>query len=224
MLTSTQRLYRFRHVLYRRGYHQIAGIDEAGRGPLAGPVVAAAVILPLGLPSLDIPDSRRVSGIRRAKLYEEIHRMAVAIGVGVVGPQQIDKMNIHNATLEAMCQAVLALDPMADFCLVDGKFIITQLPLPQRAVVSGDARVDCVAAASIIAKVTRDRLLVEMDHRYPHYGFAAHKGYPTAQHLQALETYGPCPIHRYSFAPVRLAGQCSLDLEGDDSSRANRTG
>ncbi|NMB26170.1 MAG: ribonuclease HII [Firmicutes bacterium] len=198
-------------MLYNNGYNTVAGVDEAGRGPLAGPVVAAAVILPFGPASFVIPDSKRVSEKRRDELYDEIYKVATAIGVGIVGPRRIDEVNIHCATLEAMGQAVLALKTGVDFCLVDGRFHIPSLSMAQRAVVLGDDRIDCVAAASIIAKVTRDRLLVELDHQYPHYGFAAHKGYPTPQHLAALQTYGPCPSHRFSFAPVRLAGQCSID-------------
>lgn len=224
MSSSAGRLYRFRHVLYNNGYKRIAGIDEAGRGPLAGPVVAAAVILPFGPSPFVVPDSKRVSEKRRDELYDQICKVATAIGVGVVGPKRIDEVNIHRATLEAMCQAALALKTGTDFCLVDGRFTIPDLSVPQRAVILGDARIDCVAAASIVAKVTRDRLLVELDKVYPNYGFAAHKGYPTPKHLSALRTYGPCPSHRFSFGPVRLAGQCSIDWEGGEGRSGDGAG
>jgi len=221
-VARSKRLYRFRRVLYKRGYHTISGIDEAGRGPLAGPVVAAAVILPPGVAPFGLNDSKQLTQIRREKLYSKIQEEAVAIGVGMAEPQEIDSMNIHKATLAAMYRAVAALSPLPDFCLVDGRFAIPGLSSPQRAIVAGDSRSDVVAAASIIAKVTRDRLLVELDSTYPLYGFAKHKGYPTKQHLQALKEYGPCPIHRYSYAPVRLTGLDATLARGD--SHKDRTG
>lgn len=214
-VAQRKRLYRFRRVLYNRGYGNIAGIDEAGRGPLAGPVVAAAVILPPGIAPFGLDDSKQLTQLRREQLYQEIQGGALAIGIGMAGPQEIDSKNIHNATLAAMYRAVTALSLLPDFCLVDGKFTIPGLSGPQRAIVAGDRRSDVVAAASIIAKVTRDRMLVELDSTYPVYGFAKHKGYPTKQHLEALKEYGPCPIHRYSYAPVRLAGLNVTVARGD---------
>ena len=221
-VARSKRLYRFRRVLYNRGYQNIAGIDEAGRGPLAGPVVAAAVILPPGIAPFGLDDSKQLTELRREKLFCEIQEEAVAIGIGMAESQEIDSMNIHKASLVAMYRAVAALSRLPDFCLVDGKFAIPGISSPQRAIVAGDRRSDAVAAASIIAKVTRDRLLVELDSTYPLYGFAKHKGYPTRQHLQALEEYGPCPIHRYSYAPVRLAGLDATLARGD--SHKDRTG
>jgi ribonuclease HII len=209
-LMHGRRLYRFRRVLYNRGYENRAGIDEVGRGPLAGPVVAAAVIFPPGIGPLGLDDSKRLTVSQRNHLYGEIQRRALAVGIGAAEPQEIDALNIHRATLLAMKRAIMALSPLPDFCLVDGLFTIPQLHVAQRAITDGDGRCDAVAAASIIAKVTRDRLMIELDSQYPVYGFAEHKGYPTAKHLEALTKHGPCPSHRYSYVPVRLAGQQSI--------------
>ncbi|NMB44883.1 MAG: ribonuclease HII [Firmicutes bacterium] len=221
-LSHGKQLYRFRRVLYRQGYQHIAGIDEAGRGPLAGPVVAAAVVFPPEMIPLGLDDSKRLPESKRMELYDDIWDWALAVGIGIVQPQEIDRVNIHVATLAAMHKAALALSPAPDYCLVDGRFAITELPFPQRAIVGGDHRCDVVAAASIIAKVTRDRLLVELDRQYPCYGFATHKGYATRQHLQALSKYGPCPAHRYSYTPVRLAGQSLFAARGEGDE--DRTG
>jgi ribonuclease HII len=184
------------------GYRLVAGVDEAGRGPLAGPVVAAAVILPedVDLPGVD--DSKKLSEVRREALYPLIRERALAVGVGVSSPEVIDGINILQATLAAMRQAVESLSPSPEFILVDG---ITQVPLPisQRTVKKGDSRSLSIAAASIVAKVTRDRLMVEYDRRYPGYGFASHKGYGSADHLAAIAALGPSPIHRITFRGVR---------------------
>ncbi len=213
-----RRLYRFRQVLYRHGFESIAGVDEVGRGPLAGPVVAAAVILPRGLPSFRLDDSKQLSQAQRNELYEKINKEAVAVGIGIAQPQEIDALNIHNASLLAMYRALSSLQQAPDFCFVDGRFLVPNLTCPQRAIVSGDGRCDVVAAASIIAKVTRDRLLEELDTIYPSYGFAANKGYPTFEHLQALREHGPSPVHRYSCTPVRLAGENAAVTRGEKNS------
>lgn len=222
LVCQGRRLYRLRRALYRRGFKHLAGIDEAGRGPLAGPVVAAAVILPPGMAPLGVDDSKLLTESQRMELYEAIWDQAIAVGIGTVQPKEIDTLNIHHASLAAMYRATVALSPAPDFCLVDGRFTITDLPFPQRAIPGGDHRCDAVAAASIIAKVTRDRLLVELDDQYPLYGFADHKGYPTSKHLCALREHGPCPAHRYSYAPVRLAREFTASARGE--SNKNRTG
>lgn len=186
----------------RRGYRCVAGIDEAGRGPLAGPVVAAAVILPdiCELPGLT--DSKQLSARQREALYPQIRRQALAVGVGLCDAAVIDRINILQATLQAMRQAVTRLSTPADFLLIDGISTIA-LPLPQQTIKQGDARSLSIAAASVIAKVVRDRLMVIYDRRYPGYGFAGHKGYGSAAHLEAIARLGPSPLHRRTFRGVR---------------------
>jgi ribonuclease HII len=179
----------------------VAGVDEAGRGPLAGPVVAAAVILPPDFDPAGIADSKKLSPAAREEAEARIRCEAIAVGVGVVEAEEIDRINILRATHRAMRLAVDALDPAPDCVLVDG------LPVPGlhedcEALVKGDGRCLSIAAASIVAKVFRDRLLCAYDRVYPPYGFARHKGYPAPEHLRALDLHGPCPIHRRSFAPV----------------------
>lgn len=183
-----------------------AGVDEAGRGPLAGPVVAAAVILDGPIPGLD--DSKKLSPKRRESLALAVRDQARAWAIGMAEPAEIDALNIHHATLLAMRRAVESLSCPPSEVLVDGRFV-PPLQLPARAVVGGDALVAEISAASILAKTTRDALLVQMEADYPGYGFARHKGYPTAEHLAALRALGPCPEHRRSFAPV---AQRLLDL------------
>ncbi|HHV93165.1 MAG TPA: ribonuclease HII [Firmicutes bacterium] len=217
-LFQRRRLYRFRRILYSHGFKRIAGVDEVGRGPLAGPVVAAAVVLPTGLPSFGVDDSKKLSQSQREELYKRIKQEAIAVGIGIAQPQEIDELNIHNASLMAMYRALSALQQAPDFCLVDGRFLVPGLEYPQRAIVKGDCRCDVIAAASVIAKVTRDRLLEELDAVYPFYGFAANKGYPTSQHIQALREHGPSPVHRYSYAPVRLAGENAAVTRGEKNS------
>ena len=187
--------------LRRRGYERVAGVDEAGRGPLAGPVVAAAVILPPGcvLPGLD--DSKRVEPEIRKRLDREIRRRALAVGVGVVSAATIDVDNVLQASLSAMQQAVLSLDPPADALLVDA-VRVPGVRLPQVAVVHGDTLSSSIAAASIVAKTHRDRLCEELANRYPVYGFERHKGYGTPEHWEALRRYGPCPEHRLTYRGV----------------------
>ena len=186
-----------------QGYHRVAGADEAGRGPLAGPVVAAAVILPEDLPDLDLDDSKKLSPRRRRLAYDAIYRWAVAVGIGIVDALEIDRINILNAALQAMASAVANLAPAPDLVLIDGPFPIPSLAIEQTPIVRGDACSASIAAASIVAKVTRDRLMARYDLEYPQFGFAAHKGYPTRAHRSAIALHGPCPIHRRSFRGTR---------------------
>jgi ribonuclease HII len=184
------------------GYRLVAGVDEAGRGPLAGPVVAAAVILPDDVELPGVTDSKKLSAVRREALYPLIRERALTVGVGIIDPVVIDEINILQATLAAMRRAIEGLDPAPDFILVDGISAVP-LPTPQRTLKKGDSRSLSVAAASIIAKVTRDRLMEEYDRRYPGYGFASHKGYGSADHLAAIAALGPSPLHRATFRGVR---------------------
>ncbi len=186
---------------YEREYEAeglIAGIDEAGRGPLAGPVVAAAVILYPGAEILGINDSKKLSEKAREALYPEILERSMAVGIGIVSAGRIDEINILQATYEAMRKAVSQLCFQPDVLLVDA-VTIPGIGIRQVPIIKGDAKSLSIGAASIIAKVTRDRMMRELDEVYPEYGFAAHKGYGTAVHIAALKEYGPCPIHRTSF-------------------------
>ena len=182
----------------------VAGVDEAGRGPLAGPVVAAAVILDPTVVIAGLGDSKRLSAQRRAELDLRIRECAVSCAVARVDVDVIDTINILQATMQAMREAVGQLDPAPEEALVDGNRCPV-LPCPVRAVVRGDSSVAAISAASILAKVARDREMIEMDRRYPEYGFAHHKGYGTRAHRDALLRFGPSPIHRLSFAPVKSA-------------------
>lgn len=215
---SQQDLRLYEKQVRAQGYQKIAGLDEAGRGPLAGPVVAAAVVLPDDFDPEGIADSKALTPENRDEAFRRIVCQAEAVGIGVVGPREIDEINILRATHKAMKAALEELDAALrqaqgvafDFILLDG-LPVPGLPAPSLAIVKGDAKCLSVMAASIVAKVTRDRIMCELDQEYPEYGFARHKGYCTKQHLEALQRYGPCPIHRRSFAPVaeRLA-QCRL--------------
>ncbi|MHB8769488.1 MAG: ribonuclease HII [Syntrophales bacterium] len=181
-----------------RGYRRVAGIDEAGRGPLAGPVIAAAVILPSGYEDREINDSKALTARQRERLYEVIQRDAVAIGIGVVEAAVIDAVNILRATLAAMKEAVAGLVPQPDYLLIDGLYGIS-LAIPQQTIVRGDGQSISVASASIVAKVSRDRIM-EMYHRqFPQYNFLCNKGYATQEHREAIVKYGRCKIHRTSF-------------------------
>jgi len=189
----------------------IAGVDEAGRGPLAGPVAVAAVILDPAHPIAGLNDSKKLSEARREALYPEIIAHALAYSIVLVDAEEIDRLNIFQATMTGMSRAVAALDLIAGEALIDGNKLPRDLPCPGRAIVGGDALEPAISAASILAKVTRDRLMVELDSAYPGYGFAIHKGYPTPAHLASLQRLGPCPQHRRSFAPVRrLLDQATL--------------
>jgi ribonuclease HII len=186
----------------KQGYSMIAGVDEAGRGPLAGPVVAAATILPqqFSLPHLD--DSKKLSPKKREQLFDGIYEQAISIGIGIVDPAEIDRINILQATLLSMHMAVHNLKPAPDYLLVDGTFPIRS-PIPQKVVKRGDRRCATIAAASIIAKVTRDRLMRIYDQEFPEYCFGKNKGYGTEEHRVAIRTFGHCWIHRKTFRGVR---------------------
>lgn len=191
----------FEQEARERGYVLIAGVDEAGRGPLAGPVVAAAVILPQDFDIRGIKDSKKLRPLSRDDAYDRIMAGAQAVGVGVVSSEEIDRINILQATYNAMRTAIAGLSVCADCVLVDG-WPIPSLAVHQKAIPHGDALSVSIAAASIIAKVTRDRMMREMDEKYPGYGFAAHKGYYTAEHVEAICRNGVCEIHRKTFAPI----------------------
>ncbi|MDA3914856.1 ribonuclease HII [Oleiagrimonas sp.] len=182
---------------------RLAGVDEAGRGPLAGPLVVAAVILDPAHPVHGLGDSKQISEARREILYPRIIERALAWNITFIEREQIDRINIYQATMKGMADVLYALDPAPEHALVDGNRLPAQLPCPAQAVVGGDASEPCIGAASILAKVARDRHMCALDERYPGYGFARHKGYGVPEHLQALLRLGPCPEHRRSFAPVR---------------------
>ncbi|MDI3521963.1 MAG: ribonuclease [Bacillota bacterium] len=188
--------------LWGRGYRYVAGIDEAGRGPLAGPVVAAAVILPAGADLPGVNDSKQLTAARREQLYRLISKKAVALGVGVADVYYIEKHNILAATKHAMCLAVANLAVRPDYLILDA-VRLEALELPQTAIVKGDTLSASIAAASIVAKVRRDHIMQAWEKVYPGYGFAQHKGYGTPAHLAALQRLGPCPLHRTSFRPIR---------------------
>jgi ribonuclease HII len=200
---------------HARGLTRLAGVDEAGRGPLAGPVVAAAAVLPAewvteGLPeSLQrLNDSKQLTEKIREELFDAIHvETEIHFGIGIIDAALIDEINILQATYRAMNAALAQLDPPAAHALVDGRPVPT-LPTPQTSIIKGDAKSFSIAAASILAKVIRDHLMLQYHEQWPAYGFAQHKGYGTAAHLAALKQHGPCPIHRLSFAPVRAAVRC----------------
>ncbi len=191
--------YRFEHAAWRRGVERLAGVDEAGRGPLAGPVVAAAVVLAPGTRIRGVDDSKRLDPERRAELFDIIRERALGVGVAVVDHVTIDRINILQATRLAMAQALASLPLPPDFVLTD--FVeVPGLTCPQRNLVEGDRRSASVAAASIVAKVTRDRIMDDAHREFPLYGFIRHKGYATPEHREALERHGPCSLHRRTFA------------------------
>ncbi len=181
-----------------RGFKSIAGCDEAGRGPLAGPVVAAAVILPEGYTNSAIRDSKKLTPLKREKMYTVIEDIALSIGIGIVEPDVIDKINILRASLMAMENAVLTLSAPPDYILIDGIHAI-DTPVPQESIIKGDSLSISIAAASIIAKVSRDRIMDGYHNRYPLYNFIKNKGYGTSEHIEAIKKYGRCKIHRKSF-------------------------
>ena len=188
----------------RCGYRRIAGVDEAGRGPLAGPVVAAAVILPVRCRLVGVDDSKQLSVSERDRLYTVILERAVLVGVGSATAEEIDQINILEATKLAMRRALAEISPAPDYVLIDA-VPLTGVGMPIRAIIKGDALSLSIAAASIVAKVTRDRLMAQFHEAYPQYNFLSHKGYGTEEHLARLAEYGPSPIHRRTFAPVLAA-------------------
>jgi ribonuclease HII len=197
----TADLWAFEKSLAGQGYAKIAGVDEAGRGPLAGPVVSAAVVLPANFQDRGVIDSKKLSPGRREKLFSHIYDQAEAIGIGIVDPQEIDRINILQAARLSMVMALAHLGPAPDYVLVDGNFRL-ETDLPHQPVIKGDARSISIAAASIVAKVTRDRLMLRYHDDFPQYGFDRHKGYPTKAHKTAIAVNGPCRIHRRSFRGV----------------------
>lgn len=182
------------------GFRHIAGVDEAGRGPLAGPVVAAAVILPAGAFLPEVDDSKKLGSYKRERLYQEIISKALAFGVGEVAVETIDRINIGKASLQAMRKAVEALPISPDLLLIDGNYPIPGILIKQVTIIGGDAQSLSIASASILAKVTRDRLMEAYEVLYPGYGFSQNKGYGTRSHREALKRLGPCEIHRRSFS------------------------
>ena len=199
-------------LLWRVGLKHVAGVDEVGMGPLAGPVIAAAVVMPPGSYVDGVADSKVLTAAARERLAEEIHRRALTVGIGVVEPEEIDRLNIYQAGLCALRRAVDALAVVPEFVLVDGREI-PGLAMPQSAYPKGDSFVCSIAAASIVAKVHRDGLMRDLDRLYPGYGFARHMGYSTRAHFAAIREYGPSPIHRRSFAPVRAAVRGVMDTQ-----------
>ena len=201
----------YERALYKQGYARLAGIDEAGRGPLAGPVVAAACILPKGVLVCGVDDSKKLTAVERSALFTALLKLdGIDYAVGVVSAEVIDRINILQATFEAMRIAIAGLKVAADYLLVDGNQFIPKVLIPGRAIVKGDASSQSIAAASILAKKTRDDLMQDYHKLWPEYGFSQHKGYPTKKHLEALEHFGPSPIHRLSFAPLKSKHGCFL--------------
>jgi ribonuclease HII len=199
----------YERKLWRDGLLAVAGLDEAGIGSMAGPVVAAAVIFQPETFIKGVNDSKRLTPDKREAYFTKIHQHALAIGVGVASQGEIDELNVFWATMMASRRAILSLSRSPDHVLVDGR-LIRELKLPQTRIVGGDRKSFCIAAASIIAKVTRDRMMIEYDMQFPGYGFAQHKGYCTPEHFEMLERLGPSPLHRRSFAPVWEAAQRKL--------------
>jgi ribonuclease HII len=198
----TQPMDYFERMYSLRGYQRIAGVDEVGRGPLAGPVVAAAVILPEGGIGQRLFDSKQISSKKREELYGLILLQALGVGIGVIGQEEIDLLNIFQATLKAMASAVENLPIPPDFVLIDGPHGL-KVPIPQKPIRKGDQLSNSIAAASIVAKVTRDRMMFECHRKYPQYNFAKHKGYGTKEHRRAIERFGVCELHRKTFRGVK---------------------
>lgn len=190
--------YEYEQQYLEKGYKYICGVDEAGRGPLSGPVVAGACILPIGLHLDGLNDSKKLSAKKRDTLFDMIKENAIAYGIGMASPKEIDELNILNATMLAMHRAIDAMNVKADFALVDGN-IVRGFDIPAISIIKGDAISASIAAASILAKVTRDRICEEDDIKYPQYNFSKHKGYSTKEHMDLVREFGPCEIHRMSF-------------------------
>jgi ribonuclease HII len=198
----TQPMDYFEKVYYRRGYHRIAGVDEVGRGPLAGPVVAAAVILPEDGIDERLFDSKKISSKKREHLYEIILAKAQGVGIGIIGQEEIDDLNILEGSLKAMALAIGNLPIPPDFVLIDGPHGL-KVSIPQKPIRKGDRLCNSIAAASIIAKVTRDRMMLECHQKFPQYNFARHKGYGTKEHQRAIAKFGVCELHRKTFRGVK---------------------
>ncbi len=208
-------LYEFEEKLYDEGFYNICGVDEVGRGPLAGPVVVAACILPPFLRIEGINDSKKLSEKKRKELYKTIIKNALAYNVVFISVEDVDNLNIYQATKKGMLEAIEGLKIKPDHCLIDA-MPLGELEVPHTSIIHGDARCSSIAAASIIAKVVRDEYMEKMDVKYPNYGFKKHKGYGTKQHMEALEKFGPTPIHRKTFSPVSKFFCRQLSLEFED--------
>lgn len=211
-------LYKTEEELYDEGYRLVCGIDEAGRGPLAGPVVVAACILPPFLRIKGVNDSKQLSPKKREELYKIIIKEALAYNIVFISAEEIDNTDIYRATKKGMLESVKGLSIKPDHVLIDA-MPLNELEISHTSIIHGDARSASIAAASILAKVTRDQYMEKMDIKYPNYGFKKHKGYGTMEHMKALEKYGPCKIHRKTFKPVAkyFSKQLSLDLDDDDN-------
>lgn len=205
-------LLKYEKNLYKKGISLIAGVDEVGRGPLVGPVVAAAVILPKNYKLKGLNDSKKLSEKKREELFPIIMKDAIAVGIGEVSAKEIDKINIYEASRKAMMIAIDNLSVKPEYILIDAMPLFTDIP--HDAIIHGDALSLSIAAASVIAKVTRDKMMIELDKKYPLYGFKKHKGYPTKAHLEALKTYGPLENYRFTYGPVRdliIKESCDFD-------------
>lgn len=196
-LSWDERMIHERHC-WEQGYRRVAGLDEAGRGPLAGPVVAAVFIIPPNFYCEGLKDSKQLTALQRERYYRELTAGGLEYGVGIIEPGEIDRINIYQASRQAMLRALNNLATAPDFLLVDA-LVVPDTVIAQQAVIHGDSLSVAIAAASVIAKYTRDQLMIEYDQKYPGYGFAKHKGYPTPEHYRALQQLGPSPIHRHSF-------------------------
>lgn len=216
MKDQTINLYEFEEKLYDEGYHNICGVDEAGRGPLAGPVVVASCILPPFLRIDGINDSKQLSAKKRQELYKLIIKNAISYNIVFISEEDVDNLNIYQATKKGMLEAINGLNVKPDYALIDA-MPLGELNIPHNSIIHGDARCASVAAASILAKVTRDDYMEKMDIKYPNYGFKKHKGYGTKAHIEALEKYGPCAIHRKTYAPVSkyFSKQLSFNFDED---------
>lgn len=203
--SMTEFLEEFETKMHARGYHALCGVDEVGRGPLAGPVVAAALILPVDAIIHGLDDSKKLSPLRREDVFEQIVHLGLICAVGIIDHETIDRVNIHKASLMAMRKAVMDLKAAPDIVLVDGNAAIPGISQPQYTIVGGDRHCRSIAAASVVAKVTRDRIMDRYEALFPSFSFATHKGYPTAAHRRELKEHGPCEIHRRSYRPVAEA-------------------
>jgi len=213
-------LYEYEEELYDLGYSNICGVDEAGRGPLAGPVVVAACILPPFLRIPGINDSKKLSEKKREELYKVIVKNAISYKVVFVSVKDVDELNIYNATKKGMLEAINGLNVKPDYVLIDA-MPLGELELSNKSIIHGDAKSASIAAASILAKVSRDHYMKKMDTKYPNYGFSKHKGYCTKAHMEALEKYGPCAIHRKTFYPVTKYFSKQMSIDFDDLDENN---
>jgi ribonuclease HII len=207
-------LYHIEQNLHDQGYNNILGTDEAGRGPMAGPLVAAAVILPANYRLDGLNDSKKISPKMRERLYDIIQKEAVEVTVEIIPVAEVDRINVYQASKQAMLSCIRKMRNRIDYVLTDAMKL--DLEIPCLDIIKGDQKAAAIAAASIIAKVTRDRLMTELDRQYPQYGFRKHKGYVTKYHLEMLEKYGPSPVHRQSFEPVRKVNAEQLKIDFHD--------